>query len=362
MNQQIRNKYKELITYGYYPSGKGFNDLHINSTTDSWRNCLKDDEAIVAYNRTIATVDLDYIKRKIKNQLSRLKDAKGGITLLFSGGMDSTLLGILLNELDIKYNTLTLSYESYSEDQFAYDVGKNVLHLKDEDMKFVRITKENLKEDLFYILFAMPAPYEKGSVLLSYYLAKYSDKHIIAGDGADTIFAPSFEKKIATLDAGEYSNEYISKHDVDIIRPNKLWKYSDDDQIKNMMLFSVIHDQRYYYHAKYQYFIDRYLDQRIYLPYINRTLFEYTLSCKELHRHYRKYYLKEIMKEYTDFNFVKKALKVERADMLEVLDEYYDESLLRDIVQNSKITLNDFESRDKIKMLISLANAFNKLT
>lgn len=333
------DKLKELIAYNFFPTGKDFegNKLY---------NCsLSHVEAVQAYISN-AELDLEYIEKVLIDELEAVRGKKP--VLFFSGGIDSTYLGILLNRLGIDYDLFNIAYEDYDETASAIMIANQVLN---KHVELMYISQDQLLSDLPKIM-KYGFIGERGSVLLTYYLMQTKHKCIIAGDSADAIFMPSFEKEHIAFETNVFkysalTNKEFDQLDIDVTT------LCHHNAKEFLLFFDILYEVPYYYRAKYELFNK---SKEIVLPYQNTKLLKYALACKDLHLKTHKFYLKELVKKHTTYDFKKKAFKVNRSNFKKIIDSYYINSY-----EDELSFLTNPKSIEKMKLQIALYNAWLKI-
>lgn len=298
-----KEKLYELLAYGFYPSGIGLNNVKINKKQ-------KIKEWTKQYDETNLPLDLGYIEQNLIKTLKKYKNKE--CTLLFSGGIDSTYLAFLLKDLNIKFNLLHIAYDKYNEIDNAKYIAKETLNMPIEIIKY---TKRDMLNDLPKIVKQLNSPYERGSVLLTYPLlhSKFCKSIVIAGDSADYLFMPSFEKEHSAIKKKTISSTALNQKILDKVKYNNAeYRYSNEPY-KQILLFDALHEIPYYYASKYETLKKK--NQTIVLPYQNKELVLYGLQCKDLHKYNNKFYLHKLLEKYMSYPFKKLAFKINRFDI-----------------------------------------------
>ena len=126
-----------------------------------------------------------YLKLAVKRRIDS-SDLEVGCFL--SGGIDSGLVTAMASEHKSKLKTFTVSFDGeYDEAPLA----KLVAQKYNTDHNEIRISFNNLKNDVEQILSNYGEPFFDSSAIPSYYVSREAKKHvtvILNGDGADELF------------------------------------------------------------------------------------------------------------------------------------------------------------------------------
>jgi len=118
----------------------------------------------------------------------RLESSDLEVGTFLSGGIDSTLVTAIASSHKDKLRTFTVSFDgTYDESTLA----RLVANKYNTDHKEIRISFDNLQNDLEKILCNYGEPFADSSAVPSYYVSKEAKKHltvILNGDGADELF------------------------------------------------------------------------------------------------------------------------------------------------------------------------------
>lgn len=206
-NSEINYNYiSNIKKFGYNhddeTSYKGIKRIVPNRIYSWYTHYPKGIEILFNYNSTYYSIDPDinrmsykerqellikYLRESVK---ARLISQKHPISVLLSGGLDSTIITALLQEIgaDVTYFTIENGEDDYIRDCEEY-WGINVKRLK-YSMEFDTANSDKIKE--IYQKWN-ESPIDLGSVIPQYWLFKaVKDKTghriVISGDGADELF------------------------------------------------------------------------------------------------------------------------------------------------------------------------------
>ena len=338
-----KEKVKELLTYNFFPTGRGVKKEKIE------KQIITEEEAEQCYEDSWTHINLQYIEDKLRESLQHLKNKN--VTLLYSGGADSTLLALLMQDMNINFKLLNLKFMSYDESKSAKDTADKVLNMM--PVETIEVDDYELAHEMPEIMSKMSSPFERGSVLLTHFLLEHSSKTVVAGDTGDYLFMPSFEKEHQAIRLNRIHSPTLTAHEIEKIEYTDNFAYSQRP-IKQMLFFDVLHEIPFYYRAKYT--MLRKKNQTICLPYQHADLLKYSLRCKTLHKQPNKYYLNELLQQFTDYKFHKQAFKADRTDMQSIIDKYYTTQTLKDF----SIPLRIFNERSlkKVKLMSSILKAW----
>jgi asparagine synthase (glutamine-hydrolysing) len=157
----------------------------------------------------------------IKSVKKRFTDKKIG--LLFSGGIDSVILALILKKLKKKFTCYFAYSKTYGEKKdllFAKEIAKEY-NLK---LKLIALDKKNIEKEIKHIveLIESSNPIKVGVALPIYYASKKAKadniKVIFSGLGADEIFAGYHRFKESKNIALDSQNLLLQMHENDLYR------------------------------------------------------------------------------------------------------------------------------------------------
>lgn len=125
----------------------------------------------------------DILVANLKEQLSASVD----VSILLSGGLDSSLLTAIASKLKNKVKTFTFAFNNQDEEVFS----KKISDFYNTEHFFTRESEFSLVDEILRMQSIFDEPFSDSSCIPSYltykHVSKYS-KAVITGDGADEIF------------------------------------------------------------------------------------------------------------------------------------------------------------------------------
>ncbi len=183
--------YKELTPYKNVKELKAATFLEIDCNTLSiaetkWWNIndiyLKENND--SFEQSLNIVD-EFLHKAVKR---RLESSDLEVGCFLSGGIDSGLATAIASEYNHSLKTFTISFDGeYNEAPLAKLVANKYKTHHTE----IKISFDNLKNDLEKILSNYGEPFFDSSAIPSYYVSREAKKHltvILNGDGADELF------------------------------------------------------------------------------------------------------------------------------------------------------------------------------
>ncbi len=137
-----------------------------------------------SFEESLSKVD-EFLDAGVKR---RLESSDLEVGCFLSGGIDSGLATAIGSKYNNKLKTFTVAFDG------AYDeapLAKLVAQKYNTNHTEIRISFDNLKDDLENILYNYGEPFFDSSAIPSYYVSKEARKHltvILNGDGADELF------------------------------------------------------------------------------------------------------------------------------------------------------------------------------
>ncbi len=148
---------------------------------------------------------------------SRLETSDLEVGSFLSGGVDSGLVTAIASEYNNRLQTFTVSFEGeYDEAPLARMVSQkyNTRHTE------IKISFENLKNDLEKILCNYGEPFFDSSAIPSYYVSREAKKHvpvILNGDGADELFG-GYRRYVPFAKYDFFKKNFLVKNTASIIK------------------------------------------------------------------------------------------------------------------------------------------------
>ncbi len=187
-------------------------------------------------------VNDDFIsaKQKVENMLDiavkrRLESSDLEVGTFLSGGIDSALVTAFASKYHDNLKTFTVSFEgAYDEAPLARLVAKKY----NTDHHELKISFDNLENDIEDIICNYGEPFFDSSAIPSYYVSKAAKEHltvILNGDGADEIF-------------GGY-RRYVPFSKYDFFKQNNIRQYISKAFIG---LLPIAHEKKSYYNFAYR--------------------------------------------------------------------------------------------------------------
>lgn len=201
----LRNKNIDLNSLNYY-----FNLQYIPSTKTIYEDIKKVNQgeyciydlsknelnfkkyySLNLINKNISTNKkeiLENLNYKIENAIKSWTQSDVPISLSLSGGLDSSIIALLLKKLNINYNSYTLTFDNGLEKNYDLENSKLITKICESNHKIINIDSRNLFNDLDDICKNLSEPYA-GS-LASWYIYKNirNEKVVLTGTGADELF------------------------------------------------------------------------------------------------------------------------------------------------------------------------------
>lgn len=146
-------------------------DFYSQASPDSFQECLEKTDT--------------YLHQAVKR---RIESSDLEVGCFLSGGIDSGLVAAIASEYNSKLKTFTVSFDGeYDEAPLA----KKVADKYQTYHSAIKLSFDNLKNDIEDILSNYGEPFFDSSAIPSYYVSKAARKHvkvILNGDGADELF------------------------------------------------------------------------------------------------------------------------------------------------------------------------------
>lgn len=290
--------------------------------------------------------ELDEFMDAYFSEYVELYDAK--ITVGLSGGLDSTFILANLIDYDERYapglniNALNISFGSYSEVEQAEKVAK----FFGVSFRHVELKPADIKREFPTIVRKLCAPFDRGSVIPTYFLCKYADDLLVVGDSGDAIFKPSMKSDYRFLMGMPLNKIYQKLSDADLNSIFRhpiflgFWQKEFFNPLNRLRYIELMSEIPYYY--QYRYDVLKRDNQQILLPYQQFSALDWGF------RDYRasvpgKLYLRRWLKDKgLPINLLakKKALKIDPTEYC-FLDDLLDADLL---LQTGLYKRRDFEN------------------
>lgn len=184
------------------------------------------------FAKAVDTVD-KYLHTAIKR---RLESSDLEVGCFLSGGIDSGLATALATEYNKNLKTFTVSFDGeYNEAPLAKLVADkyNTHHTE------IKISFDNLKNDLENILTNYGEPFFDSSAIPSYYVSREAKKHltvIINGDGADELFG-GYRRYVPFSKYDFFKKNYLVKSGASFVK--RLLPPSDNKKSKYNYLYRL---------------------------------------------------------------------------------------------------------------------------
>ncbi len=201
-----------------------------------WKNPIFNDLILEKNIINLKEYIFDSLKKSVSNQLH----SEVGYASYLSGGIDSSALALILNQLsNKKLDTFSLSFEDKSYDEF--DAQMQVSNYLGTNHHTLKIKNEDIPKNFSkvinhaetFLFRTAPVP----MYMLSKEVNKKGHKVVFSGEGADEIllgYDLFFENRI---------RKFWSKYPNSLIRPNLLKKlYYYLPQFRNTRYFAILKD------------------------------------------------------------------------------------------------------------------------
>lgn len=278
------------------------------------------------YSREIKKIDSENTYEEMKLEIChRINDSVRKrmisdvpISCTLSGGIDSSIIARTMKQFSSELKTYSIGFSTEDEDlltarKFAMELGS--VHTE----KIIGI--ENVLDKIDEILFWAEEPFDKGSLVPTYFLAQLIEEKVtLIGEGADELF-------------GGYA------------RHERLWDQPEEAQL---LLESEFINEIPHYHCKRidKLMMSNSVEARV--PYLDTGLVEFALSIPFKYKtNPRKKILREayqgLLPDYI-INREKKALKVPFTDFIsngDVVNEAFKGMELLDIDKNEAMKYDE---------------------
>lgn len=325
-----RHGLHDLLMFHYFPWGRTLVEgIHITYPYDS-------DSLFEMFNAVSHwdALDLDIIDRILTENLRAIQsDLSEPVYVGMSGGPDSSLLAAKLKALGINIKGFTVVASGIDEKEDAYRVAEEL----GIDIDVVTIYNDDILEELPMIVEKLGIPYDRGSLIPSYFIFKnYPRKTIVLGDGAEPIFEPSYRSRLrVAMGTEQYSHklECLTLNDLHDLTGEWICIESPfifQNKLTHVALFDMISETPFYYLHKLVQLIE---EHTVHLPYIDPNLYAISLRMKELHvwYPYRKH-LYTLIGRYMNSKKVKQSKKALKIKIIpSVIQRYLDETILAEI-------------------------------
>ena len=324
---------ENILMWRYPASGYSMLNDDKHKLNSYWTSNIK--KLLHAKSHTNTSLKLSVLESRFNYIIQAAPD---NLTVLSSGGIDSTYIAVLAQSLGKKINLINITYLDYDESDKVENLA-NILGVK---ASYIHLTEDAIDNSFRNICKWMPAPNERGSTILSYFL--YNTKaNLLIGDAFDCCFSPSMPETIAaskkeTISEQEFNNLLYKLTPLEFKRitgkqPPRIkidCKECLQDPLTLAIFFDYISDTPYYYRLRYK-------NTNVTAPAQDLHIAEYSLSCKSLHQTSEKYYLRMIAnKLFTQQGLPKsdqlaatpKGLMKIEPEMYSFLDKYIDPNYL----------------------------------
>ena len=325
----------------------------------------------VGLNKFKISVGKNYPKRELEHVKSSIIEAINyrfisdvPVSMLVSGGVDSSLITLLAGEdLNKKFKTF---YMGYGEENDIYkDASKTIANQINSNHQELTIEQPSISSAAETMLSIFGEPFADFSALPSYELYKSVSKHskvVIAGDGADEMFGGYKDTKIFLIFS--ILNKILPNINIDNSLDNIYALLNSDNSIKRTLAYlispiilpeehlcNVTHNKGWnsLYRKKYMTDYGYQLTRKDSVEQNESELFQ--KSGENLVERYMNYYLIRLI-----YDFMVKVDRTSMANSIEVRSPYLDIKMLDKINQVNIYSMsNIFDTKIELKKLL-----FNK--